>query len=283
MLTRLRRGFTLAEVMISLALTLVVAGALYSLLLSTQRIARAQAQRVDLQSNVRAGSLVVLNELRELSAVTGGTEEQNDILVAGSTALVYRAMRGIGFICGRPSATAIRVARTTFTGYRDPQAGRDDALIFIDDSAGAGAEDSWLGTKVVSVATGAPCPGALGPGITLTVPASASVAGLEAGTPVRIAEVMELRLYESEGRSWLGGRSVRSGEAIQPLVGPLTNGSGFRLEYLDATGTPAADRTGIKSIRITLRGTTEGGGAGNSIPVEEELITQVTLRNAVRP
>ena len=283
MLTRSRRGFTLVEVMVSLSLTLVVAGALYSLLVSTQRITRAQAQRVELQSNVRAGSLVALNELRELSAVTGGTGAQNDILVAGATALEFRAMRGIGFICGTPSATTIRMTRSSFTGGRDPQAGRDQALIFIEDSAAAGAENSWLGTNIVGVATGVPCPGALGPGITLTVPANASVAGLEAGTPVRIAEVMELRLYESEGRSWLGARSVSSGEAIQPLVGPLTNGSGFRLEYLDATGTPTVDRTSIKSIRIALRGTTEGGGAGNSNPVEEELITQVALRNAIRP
>jgi prepilin-type N-terminal cleavage/methylation domain-containing protein len=283
MLSRLRRGFTLAEVMVSLALTLVVAGTLYSLLVSTQRITRAQAARVDLQANVRAGSLIVLSELRELSAVAGGTGEQNDILVAGSSALVYRAMRGLGFICGTPSATAVRIARTTFTGQRDPQAGRDDALIFVDDSAAAGAEDSWLGTRIVSVATAAPCPGALGPGITLTVPASASVVGLEAGTPVRITEVMELRLYESEGKSWLGARSVSSGEAIQPLVGPLIKGSGFRLEYLDATGTPTTDRTSVKSIRIVLRGTTEAGGAGNSSPVEEELIAQVALRNAVQP
>jgi type II secretory pathway pseudopilin PulG len=282
MLTRSRRAFTLAEVMISLTLTLVVAGALYGLLVSTQRVTRAQAQRVDLQSSVRAGSLVVLSELRELSAVPGGTAGQNDILVAGPTALVYRAMRGIGFICGVPSPTAIRIAQSTFTGHRDPQAGRDDVLIFIEDSAAAGAKDLWLGTKIVSVAT-APCPGALGPGITLTLPAGASVAGLEAGTPVRFAEVMELRLYESEGRSWLGARSVSSGEAIQPLVGPLTNESGFRLDYLDATGAPTADRTSIKSIRIALRGTTENGGAGNSTPVEEELITQVALRNAVRP
>ena len=269
--------------MVSLALTLVVAGALYSLLLGTQRVTRAQSQRVELQANVRAGSLIVLSELRELSTATGGAGEQNDILVAGSTALVYRAMRGVGFICGTPSATAIRIARSTFTGHRDPQAGRDDALVFIDDSAAAGAEGSWLGTKIVSVATGAPCPGALGPGITLTLPAGATVAGLEAGTPIRIAEVMEVRLYESGGRSWLGARSVSTGEAIQPLVGPLTKGSGFRLEYLDATGTPTADRTSIKSIRIAVRGTTEGGGAGSSSPVEEELITQVALRNAVWP
>jgi prepilin-type N-terminal cleavage/methylation domain-containing protein len=283
MLTRLCGGFTLVEVMISLTLTLVVAGTLYSLLVGTQRITRAQAQRVEVQSNVRAGSLIVLNELRELSAVPGGSGGQNDILVAGSTALVYRAMRGIGFICGIPNATAIRIARSTFTGHRDPQAGRDDALVLIEDRADAGAEDIWLSTKIVSVATGAPCPGALGRGITVTVPAGALVAGLQAGTPVRITEVMELRLYESEGRSWLGARSVSSGEAIQPLVGPLVRGSGLRLEYLDVAGTPTADRTSIRSIRVALRGTTEGGGPGNGVPVEEELVAQVALRNVVRP
>ena len=280
MLTRSHRGFTLVEVLVSLALTLVVAGALYSVLLSTQRITRAQAQRVDLQSNVRAGALLVLNELRELSAAPGGTGGQNDILAAGSNAVVYRAMRGVGFICAAPSATAFRIARSSFSGARDPQAGRDEVLIFSEDSAVAGAKDYWLGTSIVSVATGSPCPGALGPGITLTVPPGASVTGPGIGTPVRIAEVMELRLYESESKSWLGARSVSSGETIQPLVGPLTKGSGFGLEYLDAGGMPTIDRTSIRSIRITLRGTTEGGGAGNSLPVEEELVTQVALRNA---
>ena len=283
MLTRSRAGFTLAEVLVALGLTLMVTGTLYRLLITTQRTTRAQAQRVELQSNLRAGALIALSELRELSTVTGGTGTQNDILVVGSTALVYRAMRGIGFICGPPSATSIRIARSSFTGSRDPQADRDEALVFIEDRAAAGVEDIWQGMKILSVATGASCPGALGPGITLTVPASPAVAGLEAGTPVRITEVMELRLYESEGRSWLGARSVSSGEAIQPLVGPLTLGSGFRLEYLDASGTPTADRTSIKSIRVTLRGTTQGGGTGNAAPVEGELRAQVALRNAVGP
>lgn len=283
MLTRSRPGFTLVEVMISLVLMLVVAGALHRILGSTQRITRAQAQRIELQSNLRAGASIALSELRELSTVAGGTEAQNDILFAGSTAVVYRAMRGIGFVCGVPSATAIRIARSSFTGHRDPQAGRDDALLFLGHPAVAGGEASWIKTPIVAVATSAPCPGALDPGITLTVPASAAVASLEAGSPVRIAEVMELRLYQSEGRSWLGARSVSAGETTQPLVGPLTDGNGFRLEYLDARGTTTSDRTSIKSIRIALQGTTEGSGTGNSTPAEEQVITQVALRNAAWP
>lgn len=283
MLNRSRGGFTLAEVVIALVLTLVVAGTLYGLLVSTQRTTRAQARRVELQSNLRAGSLIVVSELRELGAVPGGSAVQNDILVAGSTALVYRAMRGLGFVCGSTNATTIRLARNTFSGHRDPQAGRDEALVFIAGDGATGSEDRWLATTLSSVAAGTACPGSAGPGITLTVPVGALPAGLEAGTPVRITEVMELRLYESEGWSWLGARSGSSGEAIQPLVGPLSRGSGFRLEYLDAAGVPIADRTRIKSIRIALRGAAEGGGWRNGAAVEEELRTQVVLRNAVRP
>jgi prepilin-type N-terminal cleavage/methylation domain-containing protein len=272
MLTRSRHGFTLAEVLIALALTLVVAGALWGLLLDTQRIAREQAQRVDLQSNLRTGSLVVLSEFRELSAVAGGTGVQNDVLAANPSAMTYRAMRGIGFLCGSPTAGAIRLGRSTFTGHRDPQAGRDEVLILLPDTSAAGATNSWLSAPISAVATSSPCPGSLGPGITLTLPAGTPVTGLEVGTPVRIAEVMELRLYVSEGRSWLGARSVSTGEAIQPLLGPLTSGGGFRLDYLDAGGAPTADRTRISGIRVALRGSTDGGGG--STPAEEELIAQ---------
>ena len=283
MLNRSRGGFTLAEVMIALVLTLVVTGTLYGLLISTQRTTRAQAQRVELQSTLRAGSLIVLNELRELAALPRGSAAQNDILVAGSTALVYRAMRGLGFVCATPDVATIRIARNTFSGHRDPQAGRDEAFVFVAADEGTGSEDSWNATRISGVATGAACPGSAGPGITLTVPAGALPAALEVGAPVRITEVMELRLYESEGRSWLGARSVASGEAIQPLVGPLTRESGFRLEYLDAAGSAVAERSSIKSIRVALRGAAVGGGWGNGASVEDEIRAQVTLRNAVRP
>ncbi|MDQ3222573.1 MAG: prepilin-type N-terminal cleavage/methylation domain-containing protein [Gemmatimonadota bacterium] len=283
MLIAVRRGFTLAEVMLSVSVTVVVAGAIYNLLVTTQRVTRLQGERTLLQATVRAGSHVVFEELSELNTVVGGTADQNDIVAFGPTAVTYRAMRGIGFICQAPSPTTIRIARTTFTGHRDPQAGRDEVYIFVPGNPDAETRDSWVWARIVSVATAAPCPGGLGAGIALTVPAGASLGMLEPGTPVRITEVMELRLYQSDGRSWLGARSVGAGEAIQPLVGPLADAQGFRLEYLDGTGAATVDRTLIRSIRGTLRGTTDVGGAGPGAPVEEELITQVTLRNGLQP
>jgi hypothetical protein len=102
------------------------------------------------------------------------------------------------------------------------------------------------------------------------------------GTPVRIYEIMELRAYQSGGQWWLGARSVSSGEAIQPLAGPLAGRDGFRLEYLNQFGAATNDPTAVSGIRIVVRGSGEDlPASGGSAPPQEELITQVALRNGV--
>ena len=273
-----RRGFTLIETMLALAVTLIVSGATYNLLLKTQRLTRAQAARVALQSAVRAGALIVTNELSELNTVTGGSTSQNDILAVGAHAVTYRAMRGIGFICQAAGPAVIRLARSSFTGHRDPQAGRDEALVFVPGDSATSSQDTWVAVKIAAVATTVACSGSGGPGITLTLSASPAPQLLEQGTPVRLVEPMEMRLYEADDTWWLGARSVNTGEAIQPLVGPLAP-YGFQLEYLDRLGRPTADRTGIRSIRVTVRGI-EAAAEMTRPPLEEELVTQVALRNS---
>jgi prepilin-type N-terminal cleavage/methylation domain-containing protein len=269
-----RRGFTLVEIVLALVIMLVVSGALHRLLFSTQRLTRKQLEQVALQSSLRAGSLVVVNELRELSTRSGGTADENDVLRIAPSGVTYRAMRGIGFICQASSAGTIRIDRARFTGHRDPRPGRDMAYVFVPGDPGKAVPDSWLGLAITGVAN-AVCPGTRGPGMTLTVPEASAETGVELGTPVRIAEVMELRLYQSDGQSWLGARSVSAGEPIQPVVGPLAEAAGFRLEYLTGAGTPTTDPTSVKSVKVTLRGQVKGH-------LEEELITQVTLRNSFR-
>ena len=53
-----RRGFTLVEVLLALVIMGVVAGAIYRLLNTNQRLALAQAEQVSLQSNVRTAAIV---------------------------------------------------------------------------------------------------------------------------------------------------------------------------------------------------------------------------------
>jgi prepilin-type N-terminal cleavage/methylation domain-containing protein len=282
-----RRGFTLAEIMIAMTLMLIVCGAVFKLLVSTQRLSRSQVERAGLQSNVRMGSLVVLNDLRELGTVAGGTADKNDILTIAANDITYRAMRGIGFICQAPTATQIRITRSGFSGFRDPQAGgRDSLYVFIDGDQDTEADDAWLPVAITAVATGTACPGALAD-ITLTTPNTAGLVGLPVGTPIHVFEVMELKLHVADGKSWLGARSISAGEVIQPVLGPLVDGNGFQLEYLDAAGAATADKTAIKSIRITIRGISDGavnpGVEGIMTHVQDSLVTQVALRNAFRP
>lgn len=279
-----RRGFTLVEIIVAMALMLIVTGAIHRLLVTTQRLSRAQAARMNLQSNVRASALVIANELRELNGVETGAADQTDILSIAGNGLTYRAMRGIGFLCESPVAGQIRVARSSFSGFRDPQPSRDGAYLFVEGSPDAGVEDAWLPLPITGVATNTSCPGTAGPAISITASSSAAIAGAPVGTPVRIYETMELRLYQSDGHWWLGARSVSAGEAIQPVAGPLAGSDGLQLEYLNRAGTPTTAPAAIKSVVMTVRGTTEDPVTTvDGERLEEELVTQVTLRNTLRP
>jgi type II secretory pathway pseudopilin PulG len=285
MLTRRsRQGFTLLETMIATGMSLIVSGALYQLLITTQRLARAQAEHLSVQATVRNSTLVLLNEFRELSISAASEPEWNDVLSAGPTAVTYRASRGFGTLCQPSTSTQLRLAQGAFSGARDPQAGRDSALVLVEGDTATDTDDTWLEVGILGVSTAASCAGLLGPAITLTLLPSPPLSGLSAGTPVRIIEPMELKVYHSEGKAWLGIRSLATGEAIQPLAGPLGD-DGLTLEYLDHDGHPTPDRFSLTSIRFAISATVEqpDPAAGQAQgPTAAGLEAAMTLRNAPR-
>ena len=266
----MRRGFTLIELMVATVLTVAVVAVVYQGLFATQRVVRAQGEQLAVQSSVRGAVLLVANELRELSTGEGGLPAQNDILSMTSSALAYRAMRGFGLTCTTSGEDQVRLDRNGFSGFRDPQAGRDSLLVYAD-TDGIGTEPAWMPLPITRVSNSTACPGGA-PGITLTTAPASWLSGRDAALPVRIYEPMELRLYQSEGRSWLGTRSLATGEAIQPLFGPLSEADGFRLQYLDRAGRPTASPTAVQSIVVTVHGIGQAAS--------EQLTTEVALRNA---
>jgi prepilin-type N-terminal cleavage/methylation domain-containing protein len=279
-----RRGFTLIEVLIALIIMGVVTGAIYRLLNSSQRLSLAQAEQVSLQSNVRTGSLVVPNELRELNTVLAGTLAQNDIIPPlDDDAITYRAMRGLGFVCQAPVAGELLIAQSTWTGLRAPDGTRDDVYLFDDKDVDEDSDDEWVQVDITGV-SGAAC----GANAAYRLATAAVIpAAVKMYTPVRLYEVMELKLYSVDGEWWLGARSVSTpGDVVQPVLGPLT-AEGFRLVYLDNNGVETADEKAIKSVRVTVRGLTEDavrhGGFGAMGHPEDSLVTQVMLRNSIRP
>jgi len=278
-----RRGFTLVEIMLAMVIMLVVSAALYQLLVATQRVAGAQAERLGLQANVRGAALVVRSELAELGTSGEGATD-SDIISIAPSAISYRASRGFGYACQAVSGSQIRIGRNHFTGHRDPQAGRDSVWVYVEGSA-AQADSGWIPLGIASISTAAPCTGSAEPGITITTSTPSPSGAFPAGTPVRIYERVELALYQSEGLSWLGMKSVSAGEVIQPLFGPLAGRDGFHLLYFDEAGLPTALSASVRSIAFTLRGVGQQPPSmtpNGRQPETEELTTQVALRNASR-
>jgi hypothetical protein len=146
----------------------------------------------------------------------------------------------------------------------------------------ASQPDTWIPLAITGVTTAGTCPGVI-PGITIATPIITWPPEATAGTPVRIVEIMELKAYQSEGQWWLGIRSVSSGEAIQPMAGPLDGANGFQLTYLNRNGSPTADPSAVMSIGIGLRGVNQELRQGGTAAAVEELTTQVALYNGIHP
>jgi prepilin-type N-terminal cleavage/methylation domain-containing protein len=293
-----RRGFTLIELLVALVLFLIVSAAIYTLLNNTQRVSRAQAERVDMQSNMRAGALIVPSDLKMIGydSVPGGATVTSDIVAMGSDSIMFRAIRASGIIC-KFSATNTIVIDTSasryYSAYRAPvSGGRDQLMLFFDMDSTTNSDDRWVsGRSITSVGTGT-CTSNYGSRSGLQLGTSIGYLGssndsLKVGAPFRTYEVMVYRLYQSGSKYYLGARSSSNGEnSFQPVLGPLSS-SGFRLDYYDSTGTTAtAVPKNVRSIQVTLIGQSDqainGAGGGTQSVKNDSVVTRVTLRNALR-
>jgi len=261
---------------------------IFKLLQSEQRVSNAQAERVMMQSSVRTGALVVPSELRELSTNAAG---QTDLMQISADSVTYRAARGVGFTCAVTS-TQIKILNTSvlpWNGLRDISPGRDSLLLFVESDPGKATDDVWVRLPVSSVAA-TTC----GSNAAIAVNTPNFLAGLPGGLlsnvvvggPVRTEEVMRLKSYASGGKQWVGIASLSGGDAVQPILGPITAG-GFQLAYFTGDGTATATLSAVRVIRITLIGVTDravarGGVSGPNALLQDTLVTRVLLRNTPR-
>jgi prepilin-type N-terminal cleavage/methylation domain-containing protein len=289
---RTRRGFTLVELLIALVILGLVSASIFSLLNTTQRVTRAQAERTSLQSNVRTGAIVVPAELRELNNVSGGTADKVDILAKTANSIQYRAMRGMGVLCQDGLQNELRIydqGNLAFSGYRTPAATRDWVYAFAEQNQYKGSDDIWVSGHVTGVQrTSTACPGNVAGYILTISPAVANLALAKSGAPVRTWEDMTLSLYQPAGGTdwYLGAESNSGGGGRQPVLGPLVADSGFTLRYLNASGNETATSSEIRSIQVTFRGLSDQKvvkGAGTHLEdMSDSVQTQVVLRNALR-
>jgi hypothetical protein len=256
-----------------------------------------------MQDNVRVSGRVVANELREvgydnipaaiLAAKWAGAPASNpDLMLAEPGRIQYKAMRGLGFVCAI-GGTQIVMRAASYQGLRAPTT-TDSVAVYVEDQSNTSSDDVWIHGRITSVAS-QNCPdGKAGTRLTVAYPpweAGKVAARVVLGGPVRVFEPMEIEYYAASGRSWLGMRSLSTGEAIQPILGPLADLTadqrGFTLTYLDANNAPTAVLDNVRSIDITLRGVTEAPirrtSYGGTVVDSLTLSTRVALRNALRP
>lgn len=300
-----RRGFTLVELAVALVLGLMVGGLVHRMLLNGQRLARAQAERMALHENVRVAALVLAGELGgigydeitlEASAALGYPAAiRSDLLSIAPGAVTYLAGRGGGRVCGvAPGPPAeIVIAGSSWESLRAPRA-TDSLLVFAESDPATGADDAWIHLGIVSAGVGS-CPGGeAGIAVRVAAPAPldpAALARVTPGSPARLVEVMQMRYYQSGGKSWFGMRSVSTGEAITPVAGPLADSSagvrGLTLIYRNAGDGPTSDPAAVRAVEIALVGVTDQPIHGRDLrrPLVDSLAltTRVALRNAVRP
>jgi prepilin-type N-terminal cleavage/methylation domain-containing protein len=299
------RGFTLVELAVAMVLGLMVGGLVHRVLLHSQRLARAQAERMALQDNVRAAALVLTGELGgigydeispEASAALGYPAAiRSDLLSIAPGTVTYLAGRGGGRVCGVAPGPLpeIVVTESSWESLRAPR-DTDSLLVFAENDPATGSDDAWIHLGIASAGAGS-CPGGEA-GIAIGVAAPppldpAALTGVTPGSPARLAEVMQMRYYRSDGKSWFGMRSVSTGEAITPVAGPLADSSaavrGLTLLYRDAADGPTSNPAAVRAVEIALLGVTEqpihGLDLRRALVDSLALSTRVAPRNALRP
>ena len=284
-----RRGFTLIEILVAIVLLAVVGAAVYRLLVRTQRISREQAERIDLQDNIRLGALVLPSELREVGY--DNDVSPTDVLGIASDSIAFRAVRSSGIICRIAADTIVVDTSRNYSAYRLPVASRDTLMLFAEKDITKSNDDSWVRRRITNV-SGGTCSASFGSRPGLKLATKITVTGTSAdsfvvGSPMRTFEPVVYKLYTSGGKNYLGTYSKTvAGEAVQPIVGPLAAG-GLGFQYLDSLGSSTTTLANIRSIVITLIGMTDqkvnvAGGWGAPAQAVDTLRTTVSLRNTLR-
>lgn len=296
------RGFTLVELLISIAILSIVGTLVVRVSMAQQQFHHIATEQMRMRRELRATMQLVPTDLRSISSAGG------DISVFTESGLTFRAVFGSAVICARPTATTIDIpptglARTTLAHFASPPVPGDTIWAF-DDSTSTGAEDDqWIPREIVAVA---PLPNACSGSPYLDSVLDAGKVGLRmtvqtslpdsvrAGSALRFTRPTRYQLDpQPSGRWYLSRSEFIDGEwtAAAPVSGPFTpptsraGSRGIRFTYFDSTGqavTTASDRRRIARIdlRVTATGMASSEQTARGITSSQDSIGfRIALRN----
>ncbi len=296
-----RRGFSLMELLIVIAMIGIIGIALSRVFTSVMITSSAQVRVAATQGEARVGALLLPQELREIGYDTNTTTNSasSDLVLMEPAGLGFFAARGMGITCGTPTLSEFRIRRG-IVGQRVPLL-TDRILLFLEFDPNAAFDDQWVPMTVSAIDLNSTCDGS-DPAIRFTLSATPLIApgvnmaltNHRIGGPIRWFERMEYArmLDATTGEYFLGRRSVSLGEtSLQPIIGPLSGPSGIAITYFDATGTAVspgtADPLVVRSIQFNLSTTTGSdvslAGSTNRAQSNYPIVMRVSLRNSLRP
>ena len=253
-----RRGFTVVELVVAAVVSGVLAVLTGGLVAASASRLRDRSERMALEQSLRVSLGAAAALLEPLGADSGAGP---DLSQTAPGSFVARSSRATGVLCAAASHLLhVRAGAPWWRAVRSPVAGRDSLLI-----ATLGGADRWIAAPLLGApATGA-CPDGSAAFLLPTSVPPADAAQMGAGSPLRVFEPVELRIYASGAASWIGLRQLMTGEAIQPLAGPFT-GAGLSLAYADWFAQPASG-SAVAQVTLVVRGlTSRDGGVGVAGP-----------------
>jgi prepilin-type N-terminal cleavage/methylation domain-containing protein len=266
-----RSGFSLVEVLVSMLLLGLLSGSIASLVLSAVRTADRSRERARQEGTLRELGAVVEREVRDVAPA-------RDIGGFSAESVTYRAGRGSGYTCGIEGGGVV-VRDADYRAWRLPDAVRDSVLVLLPDDSLAGPA-SWAVSPLLAAPGRGHCRDGA-PGVRLSIDPAIVLRASVADLPVRVFEWMRLRLYESGGSWWVGARSLRAGDVVQPIAGPVA-ARGLSLGWLDGSGAVAALADAeLLEVRL-VAATMMAPGPGRAV-VPDTLRTTIGLRNGGGP
>lgn len=254
-----RRGFTLIELLVAAVASGMLAILVGGLVAASATRLRDRSERMALEQSLRVTLGAAAALLEPAGADSGAGPDLTQTAPGG---FVARSLRATGVLCGAaPTLVQVRAGSPWWRAARSLVAGRDSLLV-----ATVGGGERWIGAPLLGPPAAGSCPDGSAALILPTMVPAAAAGQIGAGSPLRVFEPVEFRIYASGSANWIGLRQLQTGEAIQPLAGPFS-GTGLSLTYTDWFGLPAAG-PGVAQVTLLIRGlTAREGGVGIAGPV----------------
>lgn len=292
-----RNGYTLVELLITLAILGIMGSMVAQLMMSQQRFFQRMSEQTSVRGALRHTLGTLPTELRGISTAGG------DISSFGAAAVTFRSPIGTAFVCDRPSNTTLDVPpvnteRTSTSNWVSTPAVGDTIFALRHDSSGV-AGDFWSAHQITGVSSGA--------GLCLTSPYTdplldagkarfrfavtpALPDSVAVGSALRFTRTARYELArERSGQWYLQRQELHVGAWTAPVVlsGPYVapqtgDAGGFALAYFDSTGAVVAlggDGRRIARIDVVLRALGKSGSGRQAGAVTDSVRLSIAMRN----